>query len=110
LKHTNDPGLNRHVLNAIARPLPQGDLRFDRPSQTRQGGDQERRVIDALTAAAMAHGVAAANQDEYDDSTVYVVDTRREDERAEATRQSVVVVSGLPEEPDDEDDNDAFVL
>jgi phage terminase large subunit-like protein len=76
LHHVNDPGLNRHVLNAIARPLPQGDSRFDRPSQTRQGGDQERRVIDALTAAAMAHCVAAANEADSDDGLEYVLDTR----------------------------------
>lgn len=60
LKHVGDPGLTRHVLNAIAKVLPQGDVRFDRPSTTRQGGDQERRVIDALTAASMVHFVAAS--------------------------------------------------
>ncbi len=54
LKHTADPGLRAHVLNAIARRLPGGDHRFDRPSTVRQNvGAQDRRVIDALTAAAM---------------------------------------------------------
>jgi len=54
LKHTGDAGLRAHVLNAIARRLPGGDRRFDRPSTTRQTNiKQDRRVIDALTAAAM---------------------------------------------------------
>jgi hypothetical protein len=58
LKHTGSRELKQHVLNAIARVLPQGDARFDRPSSTRQGGDQDRRVIDALVAAAMVFTVA----------------------------------------------------
>jgi hypothetical protein len=54
LKHTGDPGLRAHVLNAIARRLPGGDHRFDRPTLSRRSvGQQDRRVIDALTAAAM---------------------------------------------------------
>jgi hypothetical protein len=54
LKHTGDPGLRSHVLHAIARRLPGGDRRFDRPSSVRQNvRAQDRRVIDALTAAAM---------------------------------------------------------
>jgi phage terminase large subunit-like protein len=59
LKHAGDAEFTKHALNAIARVLPHGDARFDRPSQTRQGGDQERRVIDALIAAAMVNTVAA---------------------------------------------------
>jgi len=59
LKHPGDPEFTGQVLNAVARVLPYGDARFDRPSQTRQGGDQDRRVIDALTAAAMVHAVAS---------------------------------------------------
>jgi hypothetical protein len=35
--------------------LPDGGARFDRVSQTRQGGNQDARVIDALEAAAMVH-------------------------------------------------------
>lgn len=55
LKHTGDPGLRTHVLNAIARRLPGGDRRFDRPSAVRANARaQDRRVIDALTAASMA--------------------------------------------------------
>lgn len=54
LKHTGDPGLRAHVLNAVARPLPGGDFRFDRPNASRGSARaQDRRVIDALTAAAM---------------------------------------------------------
>lgn len=54
VKHTGDPGLRAHVLNAIARRLPGGDYRFDRPSAVRGNARaQDRRVIDALTAAAM---------------------------------------------------------
>jgi phage terminase large subunit-like protein len=54
LRHTGDPGLRSHVLHAIARRLPGGDHRFDRPSTVRQNARaQDRRVIDALTAAAM---------------------------------------------------------
>jgi phage terminase large subunit-like protein len=59
LKHTGDADLTKHALNAIARVLPFGDARFDRPSQSRSGPEQERRVIDALIAAAMAHSVAS---------------------------------------------------
>jgi hypothetical protein len=58
LWHTGGPQLTRHALNAVARILPQGDTRFDRPSKTRQGGDQDSRVIDALDAAAMVNAVA----------------------------------------------------
>lgn len=54
LKHTGDPGLRAHVLNAIARRLPGGDYRFDRASQVRGNARlQDTRVIDALSAAAM---------------------------------------------------------
>lgn len=53
LKHTGHLGLREHVLNAIARRLPGGDYRFDRPSTSRWAPEQDRRVIDALTAAAM---------------------------------------------------------
>ena len=54
LKHTGDQGLRAHVLNAIARRLPGGDYRFDRASQQRGAATmQDKRVVDALTAAAM---------------------------------------------------------
>lgn len=63
LKHSGDAEFTTHVLNAIARLLPYGDHRFDRPSQTRISAEQNRRVIDALTAASMVHGLAAAEFD-----------------------------------------------
>lgn len=54
LKHSGHAGLRAHVLNAIARRLPGGDRRFDRPSAVRQNANaQDRRVIDALTATGM---------------------------------------------------------
>jgi hypothetical protein len=54
LKHTGCSDLRSHVLHAIARRLPGGDYRFDRHSTARTNvREQDRRVIDALTAAAM---------------------------------------------------------
>lgn len=54
LRHVGCPVLRRHALNAVARRLPGGDHRFDRPSSVRQNARaQDRRVIDALTAAGM---------------------------------------------------------
>lgn len=59
LKHVSDADLTRHALNAIARVLPTGAARFDRPHTSRLGeGKQDQRVIDALVAAAMAHSMA----------------------------------------------------
>lgn len=64
LRHTGDPGLTRHVLNAVARMLPGGGSRFDRPHGSRRGvAAQDRRVIDALVAAAMVHSTAVAEFD-----------------------------------------------
>ena len=54
LKHPGDAGLTRHALNAVARELPGGRIRFERPNPGRNK-NQERRVIDALTAAGMVH-------------------------------------------------------
>ncbi len=64
LKHTGDQGLTSHALNAIAKQLGPGMVRFDRPSSTRAtASEQPQRVIDALTAAAMVHAVAALQAD-----------------------------------------------
>lgn len=60
LHHSGDQGLKSHTLNAIARVLPGGDARFDRPATNRRSPDQNRRVIDALVAAAMVHSVRVA--------------------------------------------------
>jgi len=61
LRHTGDPGLTRHVMNAITRVLPGGDSRFARPAEGRSVNQNVavRRHIDALVAAAMVHTVAA---------------------------------------------------
>ena len=48
--------------------LPFGDARFDRPSQSRLGPDQERRVIDALIAASMVHAVMRVVQPPVDET------------------------------------------
>lgn len=63
LHHTGDEGLRRHALNAVTRLLPDGGSKFGRVSQTRQGGDQDARVIDALAAAAMVHSHAVAEHE-----------------------------------------------
>lgn len=62
LWHLADPELTRHVLNAIARGLPNDKTRFDRPvrARTATGTVQDLRVIDGLTAASQVHGVWAA--------------------------------------------------
>jgi phage terminase large subunit-like protein len=58
LFHSGDQGLKQHALNAMAKLLPDGGAKFARSSETRQGGNQDARVIDALVAAAMVHSVA----------------------------------------------------
>lgn len=64
LHHAGDPDLTRHVLNAVARTLPFGDHRFDRPEQSRRSPTQQDiRVIDALTAAAMVLTTARAEDE-----------------------------------------------
>lgn len=55
LHHSGDDGLTKHALNAVARILPGGDVRFDRPAAGRQSTEQERRVIDALSAASFVN-------------------------------------------------------
>lgn len=74
LKHSGDPGLTRHALNAIARVLPYGDARFDRPAQSRRDVTaQPQRVIDGLVAAAMVHW-AATERAEEDELPAMVLD------------------------------------
>ena len=62
LKHTGHAGLRQHALNAVARILPFGDAKFERPSQSRNAAEQDRRVIDALVAASMVNAVAASGE------------------------------------------------
>jgi phage terminase large subunit-like protein len=60
LEHAGDAALTRHAMNAIARVDRFGAARFERASPTRGGGPlRERRVIDALIAAAMIHAQAS---------------------------------------------------
>jgi hypothetical protein len=63
LKHSDDPGLTRHVLNATVRIMPLGDAVFARPgiSRNTNAGLRDRRQIDALVAAAYANTAVAAN-------------------------------------------------
>jgi phage terminase large subunit-like protein len=64
IRHNGNRVFRRHVLNAIARKLPGDKYRFDRPSTSRNtaAGRQDRRVIDALTAAAMIHHTMAGDE------------------------------------------------
>jgi Phage Terminase len=57
LRHSGDAGLRGHALNAVTKLLPGGGAKFGRASETRMGGNQDMRVIDALVAAAMVHSV-----------------------------------------------------
>jgi len=76
LHHVGDQGLTRHVFNAVAKELPLGDTRFDRRSSARQGGNQDARVIDALSAASMVHTEATRAVVEAETSA-YEEDPRR---------------------------------
>lgn len=52
LFHEGGAEMTSHVMNAVARQLPKGDTRFERPVSNRANAkEQERRVIDALTAS-----------------------------------------------------------
>lgn len=62
LWHSGDRGMTRHALNAVARILPMGDHKFERPAESRAASFQDRRVIDALKAASMCVATAAAQQ------------------------------------------------
>jgi phage terminase large subunit-like protein len=57
LFHSGDEGLRRHALNAVAKVLDDGSVRFDRPQRSRSAPKQDVRVIDALRAASMVHSV-----------------------------------------------------
>lgn len=65
LRHTRHPVFRQHVMNAIARKMPGDRHRFDRPSTSRntKANRQERRVIDALTAACFVHTTATEGVD-----------------------------------------------
>jgi phage terminase large subunit-like protein len=61
LYHSGDDGLSRHALNAVAKVLPGGDVKFARPKEARVVSQQRARVIDALVAAAMVYSTAAGS-------------------------------------------------
>jgi hypothetical protein len=76
LKHSGDPGLTRHVLNATVKLMPLGDAVFARPGQGRMTNVtlRDRRQIDALVAAAYANTAVAANPNSvYDDRGLIAV-------------------------------------
>ena len=60
LRHSGDETLRQHVLNAMARPLPDDKRRFDRPTTNRSRRHDDQRVIDALAAASFINGYHAA--------------------------------------------------
>lgn len=60
LRHTGGARLRAHALNAVARMLPGGQVRFDRARPPRGAVVADRRVIDALDAAAMVYSAAVA--------------------------------------------------
>jgi phage terminase large subunit-like protein len=62
LRHSGDEGLRRHALNAVAKVLEDGSVRFDRPDRSRAAPKQVVRVIDALRSASMVHSVAVEFQ------------------------------------------------
>jgi phage terminase large subunit-like protein len=58
-KHVHDPDFTRHVLNAVAKELPDGSFKFVRPRAGRSSdSDAPLREIDALVAAAMVLSTA----------------------------------------------------
>lgn len=63
IRHGRDDEFTEHVLNGVAKMLPDGRARFDRPSASRAQAGQRRRVIDALVAAAMVLNVTVAEFD-----------------------------------------------
>jgi hypothetical protein len=63
IRHTNDPELNTHVMNAVARKLPGDRYRFDRESTSRTADLQDTRVIDGLTAVGMVNRIAEVGWD-----------------------------------------------
>jgi hypothetical protein len=61
IRHTGHEEFRRHAMNAVVRNLGGDKKRFDRPVSSRGNvKEQDRRVIDALTAAGFVHTVAEA--------------------------------------------------
>lgn len=69
LRHTGNPTLRQHVLNAVPKSVAGEASRFTRPSHG------PRRPIDSLTALSMAHDVAFAEASQpHEPSAVYFFD------------------------------------
>jgi phage terminase large subunit-like protein len=62
LVHDGDPGLRRHVLNAVRKPLGGEKWRFDRPADAKDLR-RAKYPIDALTGVLMGHSVAVAERE-----------------------------------------------
>ena len=65
------PMLTSHSMNAIGWRLPKGDVKFDRPSQSRASSKQDLRVIDALVAGGMVYTNACGPPEETIDLSAY---------------------------------------
>lgn len=78
LQHTGHPDLTAHVLNAVARLLPRGDVVFDRATRTRAAAGQDQRVIDGLSASSAVHSVAVAEAGEPQPAQIDVSEYRIE--------------------------------
>ena len=58
-KHIRDADFTRHVLNGVAKELPDGAFKFVRPAASRSSNEETPlREIDALIAAAMVLSTA----------------------------------------------------
>jgi phage terminase large subunit-like protein len=57
LRHSGHPGLRRHVLNAVRKPIGGEKWRFDRPPDAK-GARRSKYPIDALTGVLMGHSLA----------------------------------------------------
>lgn len=67
LEHDGDAEFRTHVLNAIARQVSDERFVFARPAENRGAVElQNRRVIDALDAAAMVHSTAMREEEVLD--------------------------------------------
>lgn len=74
-EHVGDPDLTRHVLNAVARELPNRKVRFDRPARARGAtGQDETREIDGLIAASLVlHASFGASGSVYEERDLLIL-------------------------------------
>jgi phage terminase large subunit-like protein len=74
LKHPRDPEFTRHVLNAVEKLLRNGQVKFERPSSSRDKAKQDQRVVDALDAGLMVHSVAITDLQNVVDPDAYRIE------------------------------------